>query len=390
MKHAMDEPENNRISSRDVVSALLVLVFVWGSLWVGSRGFVVPIDIDKAQAAVAGGLETVSTIFDSLLAGTFTAKTIVINPSESLLTGNIEDRADLPAQTRTKLSTADDLDKLTMVIGGDLMLDRGVRKLGQDKGYEKFFSGIVDLLKSADLAIANLEGPITTYPSKTLLSNGKISPELTFTFAPETAKALATVGFDALSLANNHTANFGQKGLDETRGYLKKAGVAYFGSPANTASSTLLLEKNGFRLALVGYHAFSSGFEGISDNIRDLNNRGYFVIVMPHWGEEYATSSTADQKAKARLMVAAGAKAIFGAHPHVVMEHSLIGDVPVFYSLGNLLFDQYFSPEVLNGNLVKITLAQGSKGPYIESIQIYEISTDSREGLKLIGQAVDF
>jgi|GEM_PF-625205 len=405
----MDDQEEKAISARDVISALAVFVFVWGSLWLGSTDISIGGgDLGKLRTTARDGLQSVMAAAGNLFTTSLeittgtdenlgeagnqavdendSAKTRQASPLPTLLPGTAN-----ASHGDKKITPSDPgVRTLKILIGGDVMLDRGIRKLGEKNGYETLFADLTPLFKEADLVVANLEGPITTSPSKTLLANGKISPELTFTFAPKTATALAKAGFTTVSLANNHTGNFYQTGLDQTRKYLRAAGLEYFGSPSNASSSSLTVNKNGISVAFVGYHAFSPGFDGILTSIERLSKEGYFVIVMPHWGEEYASTSSASMKNQARKFVAAGAKAIFGAHPHVVEDHNYIGDVPVFYSLGNLLFDQYFSSEVMRGNLVEMILEETPEGVIIRSLRIYETSTASKQGVKLVGSPVDF
>ena len=270
------------------------------------------------------------------------------------------------------------------------MLDRNVRKLGNKNGYDSLFSNIAPLFKQADIVAINLEGPITSNASKTLLPDGRTTKEWVFTFAPQTAPALAKSGVSVVSLANNHSDNFGLGGLAETRKYLAASNIKWFGDPSNSSATELVIEKNGFKLAFVGYHAFRPGFDRVLSMVQRLSNNGNYVIVMPHWGEEYAESANTSMRTQARLLVTNGADAIFGSHPHGILEHMKIGDVPVFFSLGNLLFDQYFSPETMKGNLVQFDLNRSGENIYISAIKIYETSTASKATITYDDQPMDF
>lgn len=270
------------------------------------------------------------------------------------------------------------------------MLDRGVRLVGQKYGYDSLFATITPLFKEADIAVVNLEGPITSNRSKTVMANGRTNESLTFTFDTKVAEALAKAGITMVSLANNHTDNFGSAGLAETKNWLSKAGIQWFGDPWNSTSTEAIILKNGIQVAFVGYHSFQPGFERVLDSVKSLTEQGNFVIVMPHWDQEYATSSSPLVRAQARTLVSAGAGAVVGAHPHVVLEHAWMGDVPVFYSLGNLLFDQHFSPEVMKGNIVKLHLVRQGKKVVIDDIKIYETSIASRRGIEVDMEPVDF
>lgn len=291
------------------------------------------------------------------------------------------DQAAEPVLSVTVAPPAADPNSLTILMGGDIMFDRGVRQLGQAYGYDSLFANITPLFKTADIVVANLEGPVTSNQSKTLLPNGTYGSQLTFTFATTTPAALVKAGVNLVSLANNHTDNFGQSGYKETQHWLDAAGLAWFGDPWNSTSTERIVCQKGMCIAFVGYHAFIPGFDRIVKEVKRLSDLGDFVIVMPHWGVEYSPHSTADQEAKARALVAAGADAIIGSHPHVVEDHEWIGSVPVYYSLGNLLFDQYFSTSTMSGELVEMRLNKTGAGIHLDRLRTYEVSTASKKGI---------
>jgi len=275
------------------------------------------------------------------------------------------------------------------MIGGDVMFDRNVRLLGQKYGYDSLLASTAPLFSSADIVAVNLEGPITSNPSKTLLANGRTTKALIFTFAPKSAEALANAGITLVSLANNHADNFGAAGLAETKKWLAQAGVQWFGDPSNASSSEAVISKNGINVAFVGYHSFQPGFDRILADVARLSASGDFVIVMPHWGVEYAATATPGMKSQARQLVAAGASAIIGSHPHVIEEHVSMGNVPVFYSLGNLLFDQYFDPDVMAGNIVSLRVTKSGTAIKIDDIKVYQTSTASRRSVTVDMQPTD-
>lgn len=266
--------------------------------------------------------------------------------------------------------------KATVVIGGDVMLDRNVRNLGEMHGYDRFLSSLGQFFKEADLAVVNLEGPITSNDSKTLLANGRTTGSFVFTFATSTAQALSGWNIDAVSLANNHTDNFGIKGLQETKKYLNEAGVNYFGSPWNSTSTELVLEANGLKIGLIGYHQFQPGLASILSDLSRVSSTTDFLIVFPHWGAEYKKIHSADMRDLAFKFIEAGADTVVGAHPHVTMDREWVGNVPIIYSLGNLLFDQYFSPDVIKGNIVSLHLSKSGGVTSLEKIRIYETNID--------------
>jgi len=367
-----------------IFSAIAVFAFGWGSLWIGSHGLQAALNPQSGFLALSGFRQADANIDPSSI-GYPASYTASVNDSQN--------SARTPATAISGSNTSSNTEassSVTILFGGDIMMDRGIRKLGQQYGYDSLFASVTPMFKKADIVVANLEGPITSNPSKTLLSNGKITQLLEFTFDPETARALASAGIDNVNLANNHTLNFKAEGLAETKEYLSQAGIKFFGDPNNATSSEIAETKNDIPIAFVGYHEFSSGLAPVLDTISKLSNQGYFVVVMPHWDTEYATTSSALTRAVARQMVSAGANIIVGTHPHVIQEHSYMGNVPVFYSIGNLLFDQYFSSDVTKGNIVELKLVRAGGKTSIGSVRIYETSLANKRGVTVNPVAVDF
>lgn len=239
--------------------------------------------------------------------------------------------------------------RVKVLFFGDMMLDRKVRLLIEKNGSDYPFSKIGKLFDEADLVVANLEGSFTDNPSKTSDLKGKY---LDFTFDPKMAKELRRIGFDILSLANNHSLNFGREGLDSTKKYIKDAKMEYFGDPENSLELSLIKEIRGIKIAFVGfYELYYKNFQNVYTEIKRIkdNSLADIIIVMPHWGVEYQDHSSTMQRQVAKEMVKSGADIIVGAHPHVVQNFEKISDSLVFYSLGNFVFDQNFSFETTHG-----------------------------------------
>jgi poly-gamma-glutamate synthesis protein (capsule biosynthesis protein) len=287
---------------------------------------------------------------------------------------------------------------LSVIMVGDIMFDRHIRAIALRDGYDSLFASTTAFFKTADIAVANLEGPVTSNASKTLLSDGVTTHSFAFTFATSSVISLANAGINLVSLANNHVDNFGLTGFAETKKWLDLARVGHFGDPWNDEGSESVITKNGIQVAFVGYHAFSGGepaFDRILSDVKRLSVAGYFVVVMPHWGEEYTVHSSDALRAKAQAFVDAGAGAVIGSHPHVIMDHEILKNpsgvkVPVFYSLGNFIFDQYFSPDVMKGNMVELFLEKGTQNVtssvlvapsiHLSKIRVYDVSLTSHQG----------
>lgn len=252
---------------------------------------------------------------------------------------------------------------------GDMIFDRGVQTNIRKKGEDFVFaSSTIALSNQYDITIGNLEGPITNFTSKTIDARGVAIPGFTFTFPTSTASLLKRSGLDIVSLANNHSNNFGTEGLRQSIEWLSKAGIGYFGNPSNqdldVSPSTYTLCPELYTpkcIALIGYNQFAYGHdEDILAQIKSIKDQMSTssissIIVFAHWGEEYQKTPTKFQSAQARSWIEAGANLIIGAHPHIVQTIERYKDTYIFYSLGNYIFDQYFSYDTTHGITVGIT-----------------------------------
>jgi len=247
--------------------------------------------------------------------------------------------------------------KVSVLFVGDIMLDRAVAQHARQRGDHVLFAGVQQLFKSTDLLIGNLEGSMTTNPSISE-QDPKI---LKFTFNPRFADLLYSLGFDAVSLANNHALDFGVEGYRATQDFLRAAGVAPFGHPLNNKDLSTSLGVKGETVCLIGYHSlFDPESAWVAAEIKKLRPLCTRVIVMAHWGEEYQHEPTAHQKLMAHTFIDLGADLIIGAHPHIVQPVEIYNNRAIFYSLGNFLFDQGFQPEVKRGTAVAVEFASST------------------------------
>lgn len=247
--------------------------------------------------------------------------------------------------------------ELSIIFVGDMLFDRYIRSVINKKGEDFAFSCIDDLLKNADFAVGNLEGPITEYPSVSLGSEIGSPDNYVFTFPPETAHTLARNNFKVINIGNNHIGNFGWEGVRSTKEFLKKANVNFFGG-LNGDESVYRMEVNGIRLSFVSYNEFGGSKPGdVAEVIKNETKEDRLVIVYTHWGDEYSREISRI-KSFANLFAESGAKLIIGSHPHIVLPSEKIGEAIVYYSLGNFIFDQYFNKEVSNGLAVGVTISQ--------------------------------
>lgn len=254
---------------------------------------------------------------------------------------------------------------------GDIMLDRGVKlKIKTEgKGDYKFpFLKIADYLKDADLLVGNLEGPISD-------KGTNVGSIYSFRMIPTTTQGLTYAGFDILSLANNHSFDYGRLALEDTLKRLKEAGINYIGAGFNDkeAFSPVIKEVKGIKIAFLSYtdlgtkfwraDASSSGIAWISQNdfekvkkeIEEAKKNVDYLIVILHSGNEYETTTANKfQRDFAKMAIDSGADLFIGHHPHVVQPSEQYNNKWIFYSLGNFVFDQSFSTSTMEGEIVKV------------------------------------
>jgi len=249
----------------------------------------------------------------------------------------------------------------TVLVAGDMMFDRSVRVAMDSNGGDFIFSCIKDTLQSADLVVANLEGPITNNASVSVGSIVDTPENYTFTFAPDTASLLHRHNIKLVNLGNNHILNFGIVGEDATKDYLGAAGVEYFGDTKDRVVA--YKEVGGVKLAFINYNEFAP--EGWRESasttlaqIKEARVQGFLPVVYTHWGDEYKTTAPERLQILARQFVDAGAEMVVGSHPHVVEQSEMYKGKYIYYSLGNFIFDQYFLPEVQRGLLLAITFRE--------------------------------
>lgn len=247
---------------------------------------------------------------------------------------------------------------------GDMSFDRYVRQIVERKGEDFIFSCIGEYLKKSDLVVGNLEGPITDKQSVSTGSEVGSPQNFVFTFPTSTAKLLAKYNIKLVNIGNNHIGNFGISGISSTRKYLEGAIVNYFGGiatdtknfPAEPVYRTRL---GGVEISFISYNQFGGAEPNkIAERITSERKEGKEVIVYAHWGEEY-TEPTVHMRKAAEMFANAGARAVIGSHPHVVQESGKLNDTFVYYSLGNFIFDQYWSEDVQTGLLLEMKINGG-------------------------------
>ena len=240
-----------------------------------------------------------------------------------------------------------DNEPLKIVFTGDVLLDRGVASTIEKIGVEALFDGVRSVFDDADEVVINLECP---------LANKETPVNKKYIFRADTscASRLRRAGVTIANMANNHTVDQGTAGLESTAAALQNAGIQTLGYGENI--EPLVLHKKGVDVALFascplpienwinGKGISQAGIPDLGMAIRDYRKKNpkAKIIIVLHWGVEMQTSPSPRQQIEARQLIAAGADAIVGHHPHVVQPAQVINGRTVWFSIGNFVFDQHF------------------------------------------------
>lgn len=267
---------------------------------------------------------------------------------------------------------------------GDLMFDRHIRQAAEKQGNDFILEKIKELLSENDFVVANLEGPITDNRSVSVGSKMETKNNFIFTFDPTLTKTLAEHRIKIVNLGNNHIFNFGVAGVSQTKKYLAEAGIEYFGDVGANDSTILTKEKDGLKLVFINYnYAAASSRERTLEALREAEKPDSVSIVCPHWGEEYRTGDPGPAVRRlAHEFVDAGADLVIGTHPHVVQDSEEYQGKKIYYSLGNFVFDQYFSPETQKGLAVRVSV-----NPKDRTMEFQEISLRMQKNCQTIKAA---
>ncbi|GAA4706086.1 CapA family protein [Nocardioides conyzicola] len=258
----------------------------------------------------------------------------------------------------------------TLTVVGDVMLGR--RVTGSP------LAPLAARLASADLTVGNLESTLAE------LGPPRQDPVTdSFSADPGVRADLRAAGFDAVSLANNHTGDFGAASLVRTVELLRAGGLGTFGAGRDLAQAREpeVLERHGVRFGFLGFNAIGETPEAapgrpgalsvsmpprtgpldrgeldrVLADVRRLQRRADVVVVMPHWGTQYSHRPEAIQHQVARELADAGADLVVGGHPHWVQGAEQMGGTLVVHSLGNFVFDMDFMSQTMEGLVLEAT-----------------------------------
>lgn len=262
---------------------------------------------------------------------------------------------------------------ITLTFVGDIMMDRGVER-SIDKNFlndfVKFFEPTNTFLSASDITFGNLEGPVT--------DKGKDSgSRFSFQMNPIILPGLKNAGFDIVSFANNHVGDRGLVGFSDTISRLNENDILFTGAGKNKteAENPKIITVRGVKIGFLGFTDVGPTWLQANETtagtlilanprletiIKNAKKQTDILVVSIHWGEEYKPANTR-QKTFAHKIIDWGADTIIGHHPHVIEETEWYKGKFIAYSLGNFIFDQYFSKETMRGLSVVMTIDKNNK-----------------------------
>ena len=273
-------------------------------------------------------------------------------------------------------------DTLNVIFTGDILLDRGVRRVINQHGVDHLFSeGIDSVFRSAQVVVGNLECPATKI-------DAPVFKQYIFRAEPEWLEALKRHGITHLNLANNHSIDQGREGLIDTYQNILAAGMTPLGAGENMqqAAAPVLLASAprkvwlvpSLRLALENY-AYLPDKPCVSQEPMDSLLQRVFrlrqadstavIIVSLHWGGEHTLEPVPRQRHDAHMLIRAGADVLICHHTHTLQTVEDYHGHKIYYSIGNFIFDPT-KPMNARACIVRLTITDEKDGLQAETIPI--------------------
>lgn len=253
-------------------------------------------------------------------------------------------------------SLKDNHTKITFT--GDVSPSRYLKEKGEEHGPDVFYEEVKSIWQDSDLSLINLETSILTgNPEDERYKKVEKPSAVYLDSTPEDVKAIKDSGIDLIGYANNHSMDYGVRGLEESLAVFEEEGIDYLGVGPNLeeAVKPYSEEINGQEIGIMAVSDIYTK-DGLAKNNRSgMNMTSYrysdyevekmvadhdFNIVYIHWGTEYALKPDKEIEELGKELIDLGVDLVVGAHPHVLLPVEHYQDGAIVYSLGNLVFDQ--------------------------------------------------
>lgn len=257
---------------------------------------------------------------------------------------------------------------VTLAFTGDVMFGRTVNSHMLDTALNDPypFTYTADFLRGFDLTIGNLECVVS-------LLGEPVPKAYTFRGDPRAYDRLLTTGFDLVSVANNHSGDYGKDAFVDELLTLPTRGITPIGGGQNKQQvhTPVFKTVHGTTIAFLAYdeiepYSFAAtdttpglawlDEADIRQDVTQARPNADFVIAFVHWGIEYFTNLTAHQRQLAQIAIDSDADLVIGAHPHVIEPYEFYRGKLIVYSLGNFVFDNMYEEVVRRGNILTLTI----------------------------------
>lgn len=342
--------------------------------------------IGSSPARGAGGIKRLLLYLPPLVlvAG---SREATLRPSRSLwLSSDLEDAGVDELAAYIKSGLAMSYSEVTLNVVGDIIPGRNVARRMAERGTMYPFERVAPYVRGADLVFADLECPLSDRFTPPYKGVDFIAPR-------STIEGLKACGIDVVSLANNHSTNFGTQAFTDTLELLEANHIAYVGGGRDSgeAYATRFVEAGGRRFAFLAYNAIAGSINAAearpgvawfdmqpyaADDPRDLaamrdavsraKAEADFVIVGFHWSVEYQQQPSPSMRDAARAACDAGADMVVGSHPHIAQPLEYYNGSLIAYSLGNFIFDQMWAEYTREGFILRCRL----KGDLLTQVEL--------------------
>ncbi len=249
---------------------------------------------------------------------------------------------EMPLRTLTITATGD----CTFATDVNASRELGFVSYAERYGTDWFFGNVRDIFEEDDLTIVNFEGTLSDRGERAI-------KQFAFRGDPEYVNALSDSSVEAANLANNHSMDYGEVSLIDTKKYLDEKGILYCRGEEDVA----VTEINGIKVGLVGINYLNdvmrTELEAAIKKAKDLGAE--LVILSIHWGIEKSTAPNADQIDAAHTAIDCGADLVIGTHPHVLQGFEKYKGRYICYSLGNFSFGGNNAPSDMDTAIFRQT-----------------------------------
>lgn len=262
---------------------------------------------------------------------------------------------------------------MKITIGGDVFLGRRVETKAINSPEALFSKEIYNEIKGSDFSMINLESPLTYKSDEHKIL--KTGPNLKAN--PKTVNTLKYLDVDLVTLANNHIFDYGQQGLDDTISICKENNINTIGAGKNLKQAKKIFYKK-HEDAIVAIINIAENEWGNASSMKgganpldlidntldiiDAKKKADFVFVIVHGGHEFYKYPSPRMKKLYRYFAELGADLVVGHHTHCYSGYEIFNEVPIYYSLGNFLFDSDTDfPGWYEGFLLNVNVVKGEK-----------------------------